>query len=334
MAALDHPPRKHGRLEAPLWAAAGLLGLVAAVFFYPAQRPADGIVRDTPLQLSLQQWRRVFVGAAREFMEDRAPEVAAGITFFALLALFPAIAAIVSLYGLVADPSEVSGHVRALAGMLPRNVIRFIAGEMERIAEGPQASFGVAFGVSLAVSIWSANSGIKALFSGLNVAYETREHRNFVTLNLVSLAFTLGALLFIVLCLIVSGAINLTPAFMPRWATRTLNFAGTVVVMGLALSAIYRFGPCRPRVRWRWVTPGSVVTLVIWLLISTGFSFYIAHFTNYERTYGSLGAAIGLMVWLWVSFTAVLFGAELNAEIELRAKGLPGVHRGDSAPQR
>jgi membrane protein len=202
--------------------------------------------------------------------------------------------------------------------------VRFVSGEMQRLAEGRKSGLGLAFIVSLAISVWSANSGVKALFSGLNIAYEVREHRNFLMLNLVSLTFTAGALTLAVIAIAAANAPRLALlATIPAWVGQVAGTVAMLAVLIAAASVVFRYGPSRPRARWRWVTPGSAVAILAWFAVSSGFSFYVGHLAHYERTYGSLGAAIAFMVWLWLSLTVLLFGAELNAEVELRTKGLP-----------
>jgi membrane protein len=177
-----------------------------------------------------------------------------------------------------------------------------------------------AFLVSLLLSVWTANAGMKALFDGLNIAYEEREKRNFFHLTLLTYAFTFGALVFMA---IVAGLLVATPLALayvgiseeaPAWlALRWL----ILFAVGVAVfSVVYRYGPCRRRARWRWVTFGAIFAAGFWLLGSLGFSFYVNGFARYDATYGSLGAVIGFMMWIWVSVLIVLVGAKLNAEIE------------------
>ena len=310
----------------------GVLGLAALAMFVQPARFRTGSGQDNPLELKPRQWRSVVVGAVKEFQDDRAQEVAAGVTFYALLSMFPAIAAFVSLYGLFADPAQVAGHVAALTGVLPGDIVGFVAGEMDRLAHGQKGGLGLAFAAGLVLSLWSANAGVKALFSGLNIAYEVREHRGFFTLNLVSLLFTAGALVLASLALAAANAAPLALwVLLPAWAGQLASIVVMLVVLMIALSAVYRYGPCRAHVRWRWVTPGSIVAIMAWFGVSFAFSWYARHLGHYDRTYGSLGAVIAFMVWLWLSMTVLLFGAELNAEVELHTKGLPADETRDPA---
>jgi membrane protein len=193
--------------------------------------------------------------------------------------------------------------------------------QMLRLASTRHSGLGLAFVISLLVSLWSANAGIKALFSGLNIAFEETEKRNFLTLNLVSLSFTIGALVFLSLGLaaVVAAPVALAYfGYMPG-SVALMNLLRWPVLLLVAVGGItllYRYGPSRERERWPWVSWGSVFAAVLWLAVSLLFSVYVAHFGSYDRTYGSLGAAVGFMSWLWISSISILFGAELNSEIE------------------
>ncbi len=253
--------------------------------------------------------------------EHRLLAVAGGVTFYGLLALFPAIAAIVAIYGLFADIGTINDHLAVLSGFLPSGAIDVIGEQVKRIASKGNTTLGFAFFLGLGLSLWSANSGMKAMFDALNVAYGEEEKRSFVALNLRTLGFTLGAIAFLLLAL---GAIVVIPAILQLlglgrflgwllWAARWPALVGLIIV-GIAI--LYRYGPSRENAQWRWITPGSILAAVAWMAFSMLFSWYVANFGKYNETYGSLGAAIGFMTWMWLSVTIILIGAELNAEIE------------------
>jgi len=250
---------------------------------------------------------------------DQIPAAAASVAFFALLAIFPGIGAFVSLYGLFADVGEAQQHIQALSGLLPGGALVVVGDQMHRLAAAPKTGLSAAFAVSLIVSIWSANAGTKALFQALNNAYEAHEQRGFFTLNLVSLAFTAGATVLAVFSF--SAMVAVPPAL---WRLGfgdflTLSLIRWPLLLALVisgLSVIYRYGPCRPRAAWRWVTPGGVLGGAGWVAVSVLFSWFVGHFGHFNRTYGSLGAVIGFMTWIWISVIIVLLGAELNALLE------------------
>lgn len=282
----------------------------------PPPRPADR----NPLAIAGR--------TLKEFNDDRIPAVAAGAAFFALLALFPALGVFVSVYGLVADVDEVQRHVAALSGVLPAGGIAVLRDQMTRLAAAPPASLGLTFAISLVLSLVSANAGVKGLISGLNVAFEIRERRNFAMLNLVSLGFTVGAILIAILAMLaVSAAPQVLAAVgLGDWAAASwLRWPAMIVLGALAISALYRFAPSHRHARWRWITPGGVFAALAWAAMSFAFSLYVGHFGTYDKTYGSLGALAGFMTWIWLSLIAVLLGAELNCELDRAVPKRPEV---------
>ena len=282
--------------------------------------PGHGRTADSPEEIPPRGWRDILWRAWKEFSEDQILNVAAGVAFFGVLALIPGMAAFVSLYGLFADVSEAQKQLAALTGVLPADSLTFIGKEMTRLADSKTTSLSVTFVASFLLSIWSANAGVKGLFAGLNVAYEEEEKRGFLKLNLIGLAFTVMLLAFLVLAMaamvaapLIIQALDLDPKSRIlaalRWPILLL------VVMG-GLSAVYRFGPSREHPRWRWVTVGGAVAAFGWLVVSLLFSWYVGSFAHYDVTYGSIGAVVGFMTWLWLTATVILLGAELNAEVE------------------
>ncbi len=293
---------------------------------HPTRRgrdPGAGLGRDatSPTQIPAQGWWHVLKRAARGFSDDRLMTEAAGVTFYVLLALFPAIATLISLYGLFADPKSVSDQLQNLSGIVPGGGLEIIKDQVASLtSKGSQAlGFSALFG--LVTSLWSANQGIKALFEALNVVYHERERRSFLRRTLVSLTFTLGAIVFVLLALAAIVVVPVVLAYIGLDSTvHTLLAVARwplmmVVTAGL-LALIYRYGPDRRRARWQWVSWGSAFSAVGWILGSIAFSYYVANFGSYNKTYGSLGAAIGFMTWIWISTIIVLLGAELNSELE------------------
>jgi membrane protein len=252
--------------------------------------------------------------------EDRIVSTAGGVSFFMLLAIFPGLAGLISLYGLIADSQSVTQHIDLLSGILPEGGLQLLHTQLDKLTSEPAPRLGIASLVALVISLWSANGGIKALFDALNIAYDEKEKREFITLNLVSLALTLGAIGFMIASLL---AITILPKAL-AWAGRIdagamldwLRWPILLAVANLGIVILYRFGPSRSRPsRWRWITPGSAVATLAWIGISLLFSFYTGHFGSYDRTYGSLGAAVGFMTWLWISTIVILIGAKLDAEL-------------------
>ena len=258
--------------------------------------------------------------------EHRVTAIAGGVAYFALLALPPFLTAIVALYGLIGDPATVVSYVKQFEIFLPGGAINILEDQLRRLTGQAPARLGLAFAAGVAVSIWSSNAGMKALFDALNVVYGVKEQRGIVRLNLTSLAFTAGAIAFMTLSL-------LLVAVLPRalqWIAASdsvkefvslLRWPVLFAALLLGLSLVYRWGPYRPKAQWHWITVGSFTACLIWTLGSVVFSWYVANFGNYNRTYGSLGAVIGFMTWLWLSSLVILAGAELDAVMERLDRG-------------
>ena len=335
-------PVLHGRLEALGWfLTAGVIlswpraqspfdwSFLKRQFTPPVPPGAEVIAADTlepgrgrnarhPGQIPLRGWKDIVWRAWTEFNRDNIPQVAGGVTFFGLLALFPAMAAFVSLYGLFFDPSTASQQVRLLVGVLPKEALGFVNDQLTRLTSAKHSGLSVGFVTGLLLSLWSANAGMKALMVGLNIAFEEKEKRNFLRLNLVSLAFTLGGLVFVMLS---GSAVIVTPIVFgfigyDGGGMALLRWPALLLIAVGALGVLYRYGPSRRAERWKWVSAGSALAAVLWLATSLLFSQYVAHFGSYDKTYGSLGAVIGFLTWIWISVITVLFGAEVNSEIE------------------
>jgi membrane protein len=287
------------------------------------QRPGDDRGRDAeaPNDIPAKGWKDIALRIYQGITEDRIVAIGAGVTFFVLLALFPGIAGLVALYGLYADPQSITQHLAAVSGILPEGGVQILREQVERLTSQPSQRLGFATIIGLAVSLWSANAGMKAMFDALNVVYHEKENRGFFRLNAVSLVFTLGAMLFVLLALatmtvlpVLLNELGLSRASelivkIGRWPILFL-------VVAFAIALIYRFGPSRDKPQWRWITPGSILAAAVWLGASLLFSWYAENFGSYNQTYGSLGAVIGFMTWLWISTIVILVGAKLNAETE------------------
>ncbi|AZO82215.1 ribonuclease (plasmid) [Bosea sp. Tri-49] len=266
-------------------------------------------------------WYEIAKRTYYEVDRDRVLAVAAGVTFYGLLAVFPALAAFISLYGLIASPETVVEHLSILATIMPADAYELLREQSLKLSSQGEGKLGMSLIISLALSIWSANAGMKAVFDALNVAYGEDEKRGFVALNLISLAFTAGVLIFA----LVGGFAVIAVPLLLEWLylgpvaepiIQVGRWPMLIVVLAAGLSVLYRFGPSRDQAQWRWVSPGAIVAVLVWISASISFSWYVANFENYDKTYGTVGAAIGLMMWMWISATIILVGAELNAESE------------------
>jgi membrane protein len=265
-------------------------------------------------------WRDVLLRVFYGISEDRITTIAGGVTFFVLLAIFPGLAGLISLYGWFADSSTISQHLNSLAGILPEGGMQILREQLQQLTSQPPQKLGVTTVASLAVSIWSANGGIKAMFEGLNAVYHESEKRSFIKLNAISLAFTLGLLGFVIASLLTITVVPKLLSFLGlQGLSQVVNIARWPVLLVLAsfmIAVVYRFGPSRDQPQWRWISPGSIFAAVTWIAASLLFSWYTAHFGSYNKTYGSLGAAVGFMTWMWISTMVILVGAKINAELE------------------
>ena len=274
-----------------------------------------------PLQIPWRGWYDIVWRTYREMQSDRLLSIAGGVSFFVLLAIFPAISALVSAYGLLFSPGTITNNLSLLNDVVPDNVLSIVHEQASRIASNSGSALSIGIVVGILVSLWSAMSGVKAMIDGLNVIYEQKETRNFVKLNLVALAFTLAG--FAAFLLAIASIIVLPLVLSPiglgslsQTLTRIARWPVLLIVLLIGLAVLYRYAPDRRAARWQWVSVGSLFAAMTWIVSSFLFSWYLASFANYNATYGSLGAAVGVMIWLWISTTVMLLGAELNAEIE------------------
>ena len=274
-----------------------------------------------PSDIPPRGWWSIAKRVAGSVSDHRLMAEAAGVTFYTLLALFPALAALVSIYGLFAAPGTISEQLGALSQVVPGGGMQIISDQVHSLTSNGNKALGFALVIGLATSLWSANQAIKAVFDALNVVYDERERRGFFLRTVLTLAFTVGGILFVVIAM---GAVVALPVALnfvglgpeSDLVLRILRWPVLLIAITLMLALIYRFGPSRERARWQWVTWGGAFAAVAWLLVSIGFSWYVTNFGSYNKTYGSLGAVIGFMTWIWISATVVLIGAELNAEME------------------
>ena len=280
-----------------------------------------------PLNSSL--WADIGLRVLRSIRENRLLATAGSVAFFALMAIFPALATIVSLYGLFADPHAIPERLAILAGVVPASVIDLLKQHILSLAENHISTLNIAFLIGVLVSMWSANSGVSALFDALNVVHGSKETRGLLQFYTRTLAITLGSVVYGVLVLI--GVLPHVFSFMGL-SQRADSLAAffrwpvTLLIVMIGLSIVYRIGPSRSDARWRWVTLGSALAAVLLVAVSMIFTWYMAEFNSYDRIYGSLGAIVGFMTWIWLSVVIVLIGAELDTAIEKRTSRAAAVN--------
>jgi membrane protein len=276
---------------------------------------------EVPQQIPPKGWLDIAKRTAKEVKADQVPLLAAGVAFYALLSLFPAIIAGVSIYGLVADPATVRDQIANLTKLLSPETATLVGQQLLQVTSGAGGALGLATVVGILTALWSASSGMKALITGVNLAYDETEGRKFVKLRGLALLLTLGAMVLVGIALATIVGYPPIADTLPtvlRWLVAIVRFVilGGLLVVGLAV--LYRYAPDRDQPRWSWVSWGSGIATVLWVVATIGFAFYANFFGNYNKTYGALAGVIILMFWLFLSAFVVLVGAELNAEMELQ----------------
>ena len=276
----------------------------------------------SPLAMPLKGWKEVFVRTWREAGDDNVGLVAAGVSFYGFLALVPLLGAIVLSYGLVADPKTVVHNMQGLTSVMPGDAAKLVGEQLMNVVKTSGSKKGLGLLLALALAVFGARSAAGSIVTALNIAYEEKEKRSFIVVNLLALGITAAGVVVAVLAVVAIAALGHLESLLP-------TAPGFVVVLGKLLSyvaltlagaagaaTLYRYGPSRTKPRWVWLTPGSTLAAVLWLALTLGFGIYVANFGNYNATYGSLGAVVVLLTWLYLSSYILLFGAELNSELE------------------
>ncbi len=277
---------------------------------------------DRPSEIPASGWLAVLKRTWREAAADNLSLVAAGVAFYFFLALVPLLAALVLTYGLVADAATVVAHLRGLTEILPADAARLIGEQLLSVTRSAEGEKGVGLLLALLLSLYGGMRGATSIITALNIVYEEEERRGFLRTTLLSFAMTCGVVLVGASAIVAISAIGVVDELLSGLgpiAHATLRLASWLVAGTLAsaaISAIYRYGPDRDEPKWRWLTPGSVAATLLWLVATLGFALYVSRFGNYNATYGSLGAVVVLLMWLYLSAYVLLLGAELNAELE------------------
>ncbi len=285
------------------------------------EEQARGRSAHRPKHFPKAGWRDILLRTKREIGADNLSLIAAGVAFYALLAIFPALASTVSLYGLFADPGQIESHYESLAVLMPPDARPLLLDQVRALSASSETALGAAVVGGFLLALLSAMKGAKAVIMALNIAYNESEKRGFLRLNLLTFLFTLASVVFVVIMLAllvaVPAAVNLLNLQPPLAALLSLlRWPILLIMVLLALACVYHFAPSRRAARWHWVSWGATLATALWLLASIGFSVYVENFGNYNKVYGSLGALIVLLMWLYLSAYALLLGAELNAEME------------------
>jgi membrane protein len=278
-----------------------------------------------PAQISLRGWRDILLRVKNQISKDNVGIVAAGIAFYVFLAIFPILIATIMIYGLVVDPHTVRQQLQALTGIMPQQARDLLENMLGKIAGDTPKSLGWGATISILLALWSANKGMKAMFQGINIAYNEEENRGFIKQNLITLFFTVGAIVLLIISalLVVAFPVALGKLDLPYIIGKILDWGRWLMLaflIQISLAVIYRFAPVRRGPRWQWVSWGAVIAVILWIIGSWGFSFYVSRFGSYNKTYGSLAAVVILMLWFLLTSFIVLLGAEINSEMERQTR--------------
>ena len=282
--------------------------------------PSNGRDAASPWQMPLSAWKDVLVRTWKEADADNVGLIAAGVSFYGFLALVPLLGAIVLTYGLLADPQTVLEDMTAMMTVIPAEVARLVAAQLLEVVRTSEGKKGLGMVIALAVALFGARNGASAIITALNIAYEEQEKRGFIKVNLLALAITACAVIGAVVAMLSIAVFAYVEAFLPASLVLLISKIAAHLFLAMLAAAVaatlYRFGPSRRRARWRWLTPGSVLFALAFVLLTLGFGFYVGKFGNYNATYGSLAAVVILLTYLYLSSYILIFGAELNSELE------------------
>ncbi|MDT0277930.1 YihY/virulence factor BrkB family protein [Blastococcus goldschmidtiae] len=286
----------------------------------PAPEQLPGIDAGSPTQIPARGWKQVLKRAWAENNADNMPIIAGGVAFFGFLAVFPALIALISIYGLIVSPEQAAAQVEELTTGLPEDARTLIETQVANIAD---AGGALTWGLVLSTfgALFSASGGVNNLVKAVNIAYDEVETRNFVKLRALSLVLTLGAVVFVVLTIGLIAVLPVVIDVLPLGSVGTVlaevgRWVALLLVVAGSLAVLYRVAPDRDAPRFRWVSLGSVLVTVVWAVVSLGFTFYVNNFGSYDATYGAIAGVIVLMLWLYLTCYLVLLGAEINSEAE------------------
>lgn len=280
---------------------------------------------DRPSEIPAPGWKDVLWRTYREVNENNIFLISGGVTYSVLFALFPFMAALVSIYGLALDAGQIEHQVGSLAGVLPEQSQQLLREQLHQLAARSGGSLGVGAVVGLLVALWTASRGMSGMITALDIAYEQEETRSFLRFNLVALALTLGAILGGLIAIVLIAVLPAVIQFMglggfAKWAALVIEWPLLIVLVMAGLAILYRYGPDRDEPKWRWLSPGAIAATILWVIASIGFTIYVANFGSYDATYGSLGGALIMLTWLYLSSFVVLLGAVINAQTEQQTR--------------
>jgi membrane protein len=276
---------------------------------------------DKPSDIAKPGWLSIFRRVYTSTSDKNLSVLAAGVAFYGMLSIFPALAALVAIYGLFADPATVQHQINTIRGLIPAEAENLITAYLKSLVSSSSSRLGISLLISLLIALWSARAGTVTVIAALNITYEESEKRSTLRFEAVALGMTVSGILFAIIALLLIAAIPAVVDFLSL--SKALKIVGfilpwpiLIIAMVIALASTYRFAPSREAPKWRWVSWGSIFATALWIAASIGFSFYVTSFGSYDRTFGSLGAVVVLLTWFYISAYVVLLGACLDAEME------------------
>jgi membrane protein len=287
----------------------------------PGEKTLPGVNAAKPSQIPLKGWKQIVKRAWAENSADNMPIIGGGVAFFGFLAIFPALIAMISIYGMVASPDTVARQVESISSALPASAAGLITDQLRSITSHSGGALTTSLVISVLLAVWSASGGVGNLMTAVNLAYDEVETRGFIKRKLIALGLTLGAIVFVLLTLALVAVLPAVLDALPLGVVGTVlaqvvRWVLLLVVMAGSLAVLYRIAPDRDAPRLRWVSLGSIVVTVLWAVVSLLFSFYVNNFGSYDKTYGAIAGVIVLMLWLYLTCYLILLGAEINAEAE------------------
>jgi membrane protein len=287
----------------------------------PSLETGHGRHAGSPHQIPTGGWKQVLRRSWQELSDNNIYLAAGGVTYAGLLALFPGLAALVSLYGLLFDPSQIEQQMSLLTGILPQESQTLLSQELHQLVSAPHGRLGLAAIISLLIALWSASRGMSGLMSAMNMAYDEKETRGFFKLNLMAIGMTVAAIIVGILMIALIGVMPAVVQFMglgavAKWLLLVLEWPLLLALLLGGMAVLYRYGANRSEPQWRWVSPGAIAGAALWIVGSIAFSVYVSQFNTYNKTYGSLGGAVVLLTWLYLSSFVLLLGAVINAQSE------------------
>ncbi|QXT38163.1 YihY/virulence factor BrkB family protein [Gymnodinialimonas ceratoperidinii] len=286
---------------------------------------ARGRTADKPTEIPAKGWKDIAFRLKDEISEDHISLIAAGVAFYGLLALFPAITALIAISGLLVEPNTVIEQLSGLRGVVPEEVITIVTDQATAVAGSREGGLGLAAIFGLLLALYSASKGMASLMEGINVAYDEEEERGFIRLKLVTFGLTLFLMFGLVVALLMMLGLPAALAVfnfgdVAEVLTSLVSFAVLLVLTMIGLAVLYRYGPSRDEPEWNWASAGAVIGCILWLIASAGFAFYVSNFGSYNESFGTLAGVIVLLMWFWISAFIILLGAELNAEMEAQTR--------------